>query len=61
MKIGTQIMIARKDKKLTQTDLSHCIGISVNSISLIERGITNPKHETLEKIAEQLGVCFSVG
>jgi transcriptional regulator with XRE-family HTH domain len=61
MKLGQQIMIARKDKQLTQKELCNKVGISLNSLSRFERGLSNPRIETLQNIAKELGVCFRVG
>ena len=61
MTLSKQIAKARRDKFLTQKDLSIKLGISITQISNIERGVTNPKISTLQKIAKELGVCFSVG
>ena len=61
MELGKQIAKARRDLFLTQKDLSDKLGITVTQISNIERGLSNPRIETLQNIAKELGVCFSVG
>ena len=61
MKLGQQILIARKNKSLTQEDLGNKVGLSKQQIGLIERGLSNPRIETLQNIAKELGVCFRVG
>ena len=61
MELGKQIAKARRDLFLTQKDLSDKLGITVTQISNIERGLSNPRIETLQNIAKELGVCFRVG
>ena len=60
MTLGQQIMIARKDQQLTQKELCNKVGISLNSLSRFERGLSNPKISTLRNIAKELGVSFNV-
>lgn len=56
MTIGERIKKARENAGLTQSELSAQLGIPYQSISQWERGIRNPKLNTLKKIAEALGV-----
>lgn len=44
----------RKRKRLTQKQLAAEIGISVNALSMYERGIRFPRVKTLEKLAGTL-------
>ena len=61
MTLEQQIMIARKNMGFTQKDLAEFLGISTNHISNIERGVSNPKIETLKKISKVLNVNFIIG
>ncbi|MCU0079189.1 helix-turn-helix domain-containing protein [Extibacter muris] len=54
--LGHNIQLIRKLKGLTQQELSDQIGINLQSLSKIERGINYPTFETLEKLTEALGV-----
>lgn len=56
MTIGERIKQARKEKKLTQKALGKACGIDEANIRKYELGKANPKMETVEKIAEALGV-----
>lgn len=52
-----QIRRIRQDKGIKQKDLAAECGIRQATLSDIERGkITNPRIDTLRKIAEKLGV-----
>jgi len=48
----------RKSKGITLQEMSNRTGISVNHLSQIERGKTNPSIGTLKKITNVLGVPF---
>ena len=54
--IGSAIRERRKELKITQNSLSELAGIAMNSLSKIEKGNTNPRLATLEKIAIILGM-----
>lgn len=56
MNTGARIQELRKIKKMTQSDLAAKIGTTPQNISQYERGIRNPKFETLQKIAASLEV-----
>lgn len=60
MNIGNAIKQIRKEKGLTQKQLSSKSGVSQTSLSLIEKGQTQAGKETLEKIAIGLGVKQSI-
>jgi transcriptional regulator with XRE-family HTH domain len=60
MTLGQQILIARKNKSLTQKELGDKIEISKQQLGLIERGVSNPKIETLKKISKILNVEFII-
>lgn len=55
--IGTNIKKLRKRKlKISQEKLASLVGVKPASVSRWEKGLSEPKHENLEKIAEVLGV-----
>lgn len=54
--LGHNIQVIRKLKGLTQQELSEQIGINLQSLSKIERGINYPTFDTLQKLAEILDV-----
>ena len=54
--LGERIKDARKKKGLTQDDLAKMLGITFAMIGQYERGERNPKRETLQRIADALGV-----
>ena len=49
------IIIARKEKNLTQKELSQLTGITQADLSKIENGNANPSLSTLLKLAKGLG------
>lgn len=59
MTTGQLIRAARKRAKMTQTELAEKLGISYVGVSQWENGIRNPKHETMQKIADALGISLS--
>lgn len=44
----------RQANKMTQEELAECVGLSIESISNIERGIHGPSFDNLEKLASAL-------
>lgn len=54
--LGENIQIIRKHRKMKQQELADAIGINLQSLSKIERGVNYPTFETLEKIMNVLGV-----
>lgn len=54
--LGKNIQIARKRKGLKQKKLADFIGINLQSLSKIERGVNYPTYATLERIMEILEV-----
>lgn len=46
---------ARRDKKLTQKDLSHMTGIPQPTISQLEQGKLNPSYKTIQRLATAMG------
>lgn len=55
---GTAIKQLRKEKGMTQKELASLLGVSYQMVQAWERGARNPKRETLEKIANTLGVSW---
>lgn len=49
----------RLQRKLTQEQFAELLGISVDFLSLIERGINAPSFETIEQIASRLQIPVS--
>ena len=56
MDVGKNIELYRKDKGLTQQQLSELSGIPAISIGRYERGERNPDIKTIEKIANTLDI-----
>ena len=56
MNTGDWIRNARKSKNLTQTELAKRLGVTQSLIGQYERGIREPKMETLKKISAALGI-----
>lgn len=58
-KLGKRIRRARKDRKITQEELADRVDLHYTTISRIERGISNPPVQTVNKIAKALKVDIS--
>ena len=54
-KIIEEIIMARKEKKLTQKDLAELIGTKQSNISRLESGNYNPSLDFLNRIAFAMG------
>ena len=54
--LGENIQTIRKHRGMKQQELADKIGINMQSLSKIERGLNYPAYETLEKIMEVLDV-----
>ena len=54
-RFGKRVQALRFQEKMTQEDLANAVGVTVESISNIERGIYGPSFDTLEKLAAALG------
>ena len=54
--LGQLIKSRRKALKITQPHLAELAGVGINSLVKLERGMSNPRWETLEKIASVLGM-----
>ena len=55
-RFGHRLRWIRRDRDLTQEEFAELIGISVDFLSLIERGINAPSFETIDQISERLNV-----
>jgi transcriptional regulator with XRE-family HTH domain len=53
---GNRLRFIRDSRRMSQEEFAEFIGISVDFLSLIERGINAPSFETIEKIANCLQV-----
>ncbi|MGO8788430.1 MAG: helix-turn-helix domain-containing protein [Terriglobia bacterium] len=53
-KFGQRILGIRRQKGMTQERFAEVLDISVDFLSLIERGINAPSFETLEKMGKRL-------
>jgi transcriptional regulator with XRE-family HTH domain len=62
---GANLRHHRKAGRLTQADLAEQVGLSMEMISKIERGVAAPSFSTIERLAEVLevpeGAFFGVG
>jgi len=54
-KIIEEIILARKEKNLSQKDLAELIGTRQSNISRLEHGNYNPSLDFLNKIAHAMG------
>jgi len=55
-RFGTRLRELRVAAGLTQAELAEKAGISVNFISLVERGLKSPTLSTMERLAAALKV-----
>lgn len=55
-KVGKRIRIIRRQKNQTQEELASKVGIHVTTLGRIERGESNPPLQTINRIAQGLGV-----
>ncbi len=53
-KFGLRLQALRIEADMTQEELAVAVGLTVESISNIERGIHGPKFDNLEKLTEAL-------
>ena len=59
-KIIEEIILARKEKNLTQKDLAELVGTKQSNISRLESGNYNPTIDFLNKIASAIGKQLEV-
>lgn len=57
--IGTHIRARRKSLKVSQRQLADLSGVSINTITKIERNEGNPTLDVLEKVLDTLGMELS--
>lgn len=55
-RFGKRLRKIRREKDITQEQLAETIGVTGEFISNLERGKSAPSFETVEKLAEALGV-----
>jgi len=55
-KFGARIRLLRRQADLTQEQLASAAGVSVDFLSLVERGINAPSFENIEKLSRALDV-----
>ena len=53
-KFGANLRSIRTQRKLTQEEFAELVGISMDFLSLIERGINAPSFEVLEQMGRSL-------
>lgn len=58
MTVGEKIRSSRIDAGLTQKELGDKMGVDSATVGKYERGILNPKKETIQKFATALGVDY---
>lgn len=57
---GIRLRTLRRQAGLTQEQLAEAAGISVDFLSMVERGVNAPSFDNLEKISKALGVKVQV-
>lgn len=57
--LGKAVRFLRETKRLSQRELAGTSGIDATEISRLEKGKSNPTHETLQRLAKGLGVSCS--
>ncbi len=58
--LGANIAQRRRALGLTQERLAHSAGIGRSTLSSIENGSANPRHNILSRIAESLDIPLSI-
>lgn len=56
MTINERMREVRKHEKLNQTEFANRVGISMSSISQMERGVINPTNQTIEFVCREFNV-----
>ncbi len=54
--VGKRLRELREERRISLRELGRISGISVNALSLIERGMTSPSVSTLYRLVDALGV-----
>jgi transcriptional regulator with XRE-family HTH domain len=57
--LGKAVLFLRETKGMNQRELAESSGIDATEISRLEKGKSNPTHETLQRLAKGLGVPCS--
>ena len=55
-KFGKRLQTLRRQAGLTQEQLAEAAEVSVDFLSLVERGVNAPSFDNLEKLAKAFGV-----
>ncbi len=58
MEVGARISYLRRERKMSQEDLSFEAGVNKNYLSDVERGTRNPTLKILGRIANGLGITL---
>lgn len=58
-KFGNRVRLLRSERGLTQEQLAERAGISVDFLSLIERGRNSPSFENLDQLADALDISVA--
>jgi transcriptional regulator with XRE-family HTH domain len=59
IRFGKKLRKIRRNQDLTQAQLAELVGVSLDFISLIERGLSSPSFDTIQKLGKVLEVDFS--
>lgn len=57
--LAKRVKAYRKSRAINQPEMAWEMGLSTEEVSLIERGKTDPKLSTLQKIAAHMGITVS--
>jgi len=57
--LGKAVLFLRETRDLSQRELAESSGIDATEISRLEKGKSNPTHETLQRLAKGLGAPCS--
>jgi transcriptional regulator with XRE-family HTH domain len=55
---GNRLKAIRLDRELTQEEFAELVGVSVDFLSLIERGINSPSFEVLDRLDVEVRELF---
>jgi len=56
MALKEEIRRQRKQRKMSQTDLAHLIGVNLSTVTRWERGVFKPRIDDLTALARVFGV-----
>lgn len=57
--LGKAVRQLRKERGLKQEALAYEAGVTIGTVSLLERGVSNPSWGTVKAIAARLGVSMA--